>query len=216
MRSKEEILKRLKKLRGRYARQYLKSSQDRLHRNCKYNLEHTSNRERDDHGCDQNDPSSSDAMAPLRMAAGEDVDELIPSERLVRPSKSTSIVVLRDPTPVRLCMYGSENPSSWAGELCDRDERAASCPWFSPSVSVQSATASFDGLMADDKYVYENYKDIAALQWVLGDRVYKHRWGLMDQIRLWAHILFSRKVPALPAPVVQDEEMEGIWRDDTT
>ena len=207
MRSREEVLKRLKKLRGRYARQFLKVSQDRLHRNCKHNCEHLPQGQV---------PAAADQDGgPIRMVAGEDVEGLIAPDRLVRFGRSVSLVVLHDPAPVRLCMYGSDNPASWAGELCDRDEKAASCPWFSPAVSLQSATAVFDGLMADDEYVYENYKDIAAIQWVLEDRVHKHRHGLWERLSWWFASFFVSRPRALPPPPVPDEDMEDIWRDDS-
>lgn len=207
MKSEEEVLRRLKKLRGRYARQYLKRSQDRLHLNCVHNREHVGTRAF---------PDPADDGSPMRIRGGEEVEGLVAPDRHVRFGKTVSLVVLREePSPVRLCMYGSSDPASWAGEVCDSDEKAASCPMFAPSVRREEAMAAFEELMRDDDHVYENYKDLAALQWVLGDRVHRHRPGLLERLLNWFAVRRApvpAPAPALPEPT--DREMEDIWKDD--
>jgi len=206
VKSEEEVRRRLRKLRGRYARQFLRQSQDRLHRNCVHNYEHLP--------LDAPLPGGDEA-GPMRIRGGEEVEGLVVPDRRVRFGRTVSLVVLQDPSPVRLCMYGSEDPASWAGEVCDRDEKAASCPWFSPAVPKEEALAAFDALLEDDGYVYENYRDLAALQWVLGDRVHRHPPGLWERLLDWMALLRtspSRPAPALPEPA--DDQLEDIWKDD--
>lgn len=182
MKSREEVLRRLKKLRARYLRQYLRQSQDRHPHNCVYNHEVLVG------------PARSRLSDP-----GEDVPG--PGEdRPVVPARS--LVVLQDDRPpVRLCLYGCEDPSGWAGELCYTDEKAESCGWFKPRKDSGEAEREFDLLLSDDVYVYENYRDVAALQWVLEDRVYKHRPGLIERLWRWLGRPRSVSAPKLLPPV---------------
>jgi len=207
VKSEEEVLRRLRKLRGRYARQYLRRSQDRLHRNCVHNREHVGTRTVSD---------GPEDGVPMRIRGGEDVEGLVAPDRRVRFGRAVSLVVLREePSSVRLCMYGAEDPALWAGEVCDSDEKAASCPMFSPSVRKEDAMAAFKELMRDDAYVYENYRDVAALQWVLEDRVHHHRPGLLERLVHWfvaRRAKVPKPLPALPEPT--DREMEDLWKDD--
>lgn len=185
MKSREEVLRRLKKLRARYLRQYLRQSQDRRPHNCRYNHEVR--------------------VPPARSHVS---DVLGPGEeRPVTPAKS--LIVLQEEShgehPVRVCLYGCEDPASWSGELCYTEEKAESCGWFKPEKDPAEAEREFDALLSDDKYVYENYRDVAALQWVLEDRVHRHGPGLLE--RLWRWFVRPRSVPSpkLLPPVAELE-----------
>lgn len=84
--------------------------------------------------------------------------------------QKTLVVIENADRAVRICMYGSENQDKWNGTICDSVEHAQSCPLFTPSISIEEAQSQYENLIMDDEYVYENYKDIAALQWVLDIR----------------------------------------------
>lgn len=200
MKSKEDIQGRLNKLRSRYARQYLRQSQDRLHRNCVYNYE------------EEPRPvySSQEKGHSLKVK-----NDLFSPEREVGPSHSVSLVVLQEPSPVRLCLYGSEDPITWEGELCDSDNKSKSCKWFRPKKDRKQAILEFEELLHDDKYVFDNYRDIATLQWVLDNRIHSTRPSFFELIKIWFLIIFSRsKPPALPPRPILNEELEEIWKDD--
>lgn len=164
MKSESDIVKRLKNLRIRYAKRFIFLSQERKPENCSFNFEHESN------GTYEN----SNFM---------EIDRA--------PKKSVTLIVIKPETPTRLCLYGSENPETWNGVICDRDEISKSCKYFIPKQSLNEAKENFLSLMSDDEYVYENYKDIATLQWVLGDRIHKFGLSLFERLIFW---IFSLKL----------------------
>lgn len=188
MKTKADIEKRLRKLRERYARKYIEASQQRRYENCAYNHKHVPSPI----------PSSPARAAPLvyHMA----------------PSRQVTLVVLREDKPIHLCMYGSDDPSKWRGDICDSDDVAQSCKLFRPLVSVDQAKQEFLNLMADDEYVFNNYRDIATLQWVLGERVHVIPLTLWERIRFWIRSKFlkpRKEVPALPPGDLPD----NLWDD---
>lgn len=183
MKSREEVLRRLKKLRARYLRQYLRQSQDRRPHNCAYNHE---------------------VLVPPAKSHLSDVPGP-GEERPVTPAKSL-VVLQGEPcgdAPIRVCLYGCEDPAGWTGELCYTEEKAGSCEWFKPEKDLAEAEREFDALLSDDAYVYENYRDVAALQWVLEDRVHRHRPGLIERFWRWFGRPRSVPAPKLLPPVTE-------------
>jgi hypothetical protein len=130
------------------------------------------------------------------------------------PRTVTSLVVIQPDQKIRLCMYGSENPSEWPGNVCDTVETARECKLFQPRVSEKDAVKEFNDLMADDAWVYEHHKDIAALQWVLEERVHKIDLSAWDNLLLWFDGLMRRlfKPKMLPAKTEQAIP-EDLWPD---
>jgi hypothetical protein len=181
VKSREEIEKRLKKLRVRYARKHILGSQQRLHKNCVFNREHV--------------PPS----LPERRQ-GPDVHMV--------PRRQVTLVVLRDEAPIRLCMYGSEDASKWRGDVCDDDSVARSCKLFKASVGLEEAKQEFLDRLADDRFVFDNYRDVATLQWVLGVRVHEIPLSVWDRLSLWLSIFFFRRPKALPP---SDFDGSDLW-----
>lgn len=183
MKSKADVLKRLKKLRTRYAKSYIKCSQKREHLNCRYNHEQ--------------EPSQHDySTVELELA----------------PRKSETVVLIQDDDSVFYCTYGSDDSEQWSGLICDKDEIARSCKWFVPSVSPKEAQDEFLELMGDDKLVYEEYRDIAILQWTLDDRVHKHALSWWERMILWlSSKIFRPKAPAALPPA--EDIPEDLWND---
>jgi hypothetical protein len=109
-------------------------------------------------------------------------------------------------------MYGSKDPSSWTGELCDNDEKASNCPYFRPSHSIGEAAADFEECFSNDKYVYDNYRDIATLQWVLEIR--GKRQPLLNRLILWILSFFTilslRRKP-YPLPEKDGDLPKDFW-----
>lgn len=184
MKTRDEIDRRLEKLRSRYLRQHVSASQTRRPCNCVHNHEHV--------------PTA----PPRRSHTSSDI----------APRKTTTLVVLRETqTSIRLCMYGSEDIQNWPGDVCDTDDTARACPYFRPRVSQDAAVEEFRGLLADDKHVLQTYPDVAALQWVLDSRVHDVPQPWHERVRTWWSKLFARTPKALPAPATPDAEPDGLW-----
>jgi len=198
------VLKRARKLRLRYAKKHVMASQERRHRNCRYNFEH----------------------APIGLGRNPDVVELS-----VAPREVTTLLVLREDVKVHLCMYGSDDPENWPGDLCDRDDMADRCKWFEPLKSAKEAREEFDGFLKDDEWVYNNHRDLAVLQWVLDDRGTQTPRGFLsrwERFLLWLYVLLCRVKKPSPPQLMEgiseedlrhgkcDEDLVGIWDDDSS
>ena len=81
-----------------------------------------------------------------------------------------------NPKEVGLCMLNADNPEEWGGVICDDIETAQDCPFFQAKFNREDIESEFEDELEDDKIVAHNYKDIAALQWMIGEKVYS--WDL--------------------------------------
>lgn len=187
VKSQSEIQKRLKKLKFRYLKNYLKRSQDLTFENCIYGFLHQ--------------PSPIPQKPKVQT-----------SSTLV-PKRQVTLVILdnQEEGPAPLCMYGSDNPESWPGEACLGD-RAATCPMFKPRLALEDARDEFIGLLEDDEYVYDNMKDIAALQWAINERIAFWPLSIFERITIWFMRKFFRRPKLLPPPSTE-ELSEGLWDD---
>ncbi len=156
MKSKLDVSIRLNKLIKRYRKRYIESHLDKTPDNCKYNYEHI--------GFTSESTKSWDTA--------------------ISPRVQTSLIVIYPQKPVRLCTYGSESPSDWSGTVCDNDDVSRPCSFFIPTASYESLSRQFDELMLDDKFVLENYPDVAALQWV-----HESRWPGVSAFMLRVRVL---------------------------
>lgn len=186
MKSQDEIERRLRTLRVRYTKKHIAASQERLPQNCIYNLEQAPN-------------------GHYTKSKSADVD--------IAPRHSITLVVIQPESPIRLCMYGADDPSKWPGNICDKAETARCCSWFSAKVSKEVAKTEFLNRLADDEYVYENHPDIAALQWATDGRVYKKSLSPLERLRIWLFSFFVRVPPALPQ-LPEGEVPDDLWDDE--
>lgn len=183
MKTKDDIIKRLKKLRIRYANKYVAKSQLRIHTNCVHNVK---------------------VDLPKNKYKSEQTDSSL------SPRKQVTLVVIQSDEPVGMCMHNSHNASKWAGNICDSDDVSASCSLFNSRISIEEAKSSFLESLQDDEYVFDNYRDIATLQWVIGERVYSYGLSWLERIFLWFRCKFmkTRKpIQKLPNP----ELPEDLW-----
>ena len=173
MKTKTQIESRLQKLRIRYAHKHIEATQSRCFKNCKYNIEHT----------------------PKKLNYRR-----IETEMELAPRIQRTYLVIEDNNPtVHLCMYGAENAAKWLGETCDEDEKAKKCLMFKPIVSIEQAKSEFLEKLADDEYVFDNYRDIATLQWVLGKRIYDTPLTFFERFMFWLKTRFWKsETPRLP------------------
>lgn len=188
MKNREDVEKRLRKLRRRYARKHVQKSQDRVPCNCLHNEEHH---------------PVGDLRAP------------VPTELEVAPRIQRTLLVLqdRDMGSVRICTYGAAE-GEWSGTVCDSESISRPCPYFQPRLPADSAKVEFLDTLADDEHVFDNYRDVATLQWVLGERVYDMPLSFMDRLVLWFAVLFARvprasrqpSVPQLPSDLWDEDD----------
>jgi len=189
VKSESVVRKRAERLRDRYLRRHVLRSQESRHKNCVHNRE----------------------ILPRKLPYSQSD---LSTELDLAPRHVTTLLVIQEDKPVRICMYGADSPSKWSGDVCDDDGRARGCPYFTPLKTVVEATDDFMASLADDKFVYDNFRDIAALQWVLGDRRPRLPWYRRALALLLGK--FVPSVPALPAPEAADEvdrELEDMWRE---
>lgn len=145
MKTPVEIEKRLASLYHKYENLYVKENLRHSPDNCVFNLTHYA--------------------APLIPRSPDLEKKLAPRKQV------TLLVIENSPQSVRLCTFGSEDPETWNGDMCDTDEHAQACPWFTPSETETQLREQFRELMLDDEYVFANYKDVMALQWATGHRI---------------------------------------------
>lgn len=185
MKTRDEVERRLRKLRVRYATKHVQRSQERKHTNCVFNKEHLPR-----------------PLGPPKVAV----------EHEVAPRTQVTLVVLNDDRPVRICMYGVEKLGGWPGDFCDDDDTASRCPYFRPSRTIEQAKTEFLSSLEDDEHVFDNYRDVATLQWVIGERV--HSIPLTWWERVWMAVLaffarFTRRLPPAASVSIPDD----LWSD---
>jgi len=89
---------------------------------------------------------------------------------------------------IGLCMYGADNPEEWPGKICDDVKTAQECPLFQGKYDKEDVKEAFHEKLEDDVYVAENFKDIAALQWVVGEQASEMPMALPQ--RAWFSFLY--------------------------
>lgn len=187
MKTQDEIQKRLEKLRARYCAKHCSMVLSKKPSNCVYAYKHM--------------PRPRQQSTPI--------------EYEIAPREVTSLVIIQPDSPIDLCTYGSDKPETWNGDICD-DNVACQCRFFKSKIDESNAINDFDKLMADDAYVLEHYKDIAALQWVLNERVYKTRLSLFSRLKIWILNKFRRQeVPKLPKYSIPLEELWNAHDENT-
>lgn len=185
MKTREEIVKRLHTLRLRYVKKAVKASQERGHRNCSHNYEHI--------------------PVPRPGSGSCDMD--------LAPRRSVTLLVIQPDQPIRLCMHGSEDPATWSGDLCDSDDVSRSCPKFKAKTTTAEAAAEANRRMSDDDWVLENMKDVAALQWAVDDRIYRHEMTVVQRLVMWFINRFT-KVPRALSPAKGPVDIPPDFWDD--
>jgi hypothetical protein len=193
VKSESVVQRRVQRLRDRYLRRHVLLSQERRHRNCVHNQEH--------------------APSKLPYSRSE-----LSTELDLAPRKVTTLLVIKDDQPVRICTLGlcagnsTAGSVGWDRDVCDSDSISATCGMFKARTGADEAYDEFMELLKDDKFVYENYRDLAALQWVLEDRRPRLPWYR----RLFAW-LFGKPTIALGllppgASDRESQELEDLWR----
>lgn len=90
---------------------------------------------------------------------------------------------------IGLCMLDASDTEEWEGFICDDEETAKNCPYFDCKNSRESIKQEFEEDLEDEVVVANQYKDIAALQWVLQQKAYT--WDLKWYQVLWTWFIFQ-------------------------
>lgn len=146
MRSREDTEHRLKKLTDRYKNKFVSERLKRKHTNCSHNYLHVP---------DQKGVSTKSWESSLA------------------PRKQVTLVVIQPESPIGICLFGSNKPNLWNGDVCDDDSVSESCPNYDPLNSKEALEQEFDDNLKNDEWTLSTYPDIAALQWVLNTRVWE-------------------------------------------
>jgi hypothetical protein len=96
-----------------------------------------------------------------------------------------------DGEEIGLCMLGAENPEEWPGNVCDDVSTAKSCPFFEVRHQEDELREEFEEEIQDVSVLASDYKDIAALRWVLNGEVDSH-FTVWSKIRLFFFRLFVK------------------------
>jgi len=68
---------------------------------------------------------------------------------------------------IGLCMYGADDPTQWAGTICEDLIDAQRCPLFSPKETPEAIRTAIEGQIRDPAWVKENLPAVEALLWVI-------------------------------------------------
>ncbi len=162
MKSKGSILKRLVKVKNIYLNQYIEERISRKFDNCDHSYWHT--------------PS------PIpQKPSHKNKEEMYPSHTV------TLLVIPDKQDPIPLCMYNSENPNKWKGDLCLGDT-PKSCPYFKNKHDINTVKNDFEELLKDDLFVAKHMKEIAILQWVLDVRLHSKFGFIHNLIFLFSYL----------------------------
>lgn len=67
-----------------------------------------------------------------------------------------------------LCMLGSEDPSTWPGNICEDPIDAKRCPYFTMNRSPEEIKDELTAQIKDLSWVSQNMPEVSGLLWSLG------------------------------------------------
>lgn len=123
------IHERIRKLKLKYMKKYLRKYFSRIPHNCRYN-----------HQQKQYKSLTNEVLV--------DFDTL-------------------KPITVGICLYGSEDPTQWKGDLCFLDETAQKCPLYQDRYTKKAITTKFEKELKDPQIRADKYKDLNELYHIL-------------------------------------------------
>jgi hypothetical protein len=97
---------------------------------------------------------------------------------------------------IGLCMLGSDDPESWAGDICEDPIDAQRCPYFSSKLDKQELWRLFTEQVGDIDWLRNNMPEVHALLWVLGAQ--KQTQRLPWWRRLWFRLRRISLEPLIP------------------
>lgn len=92
---------------------------------------------------------------------------------------------------IGLCMYGANPPELWSGKICDTLECAQSCDVFEPKATKESLKEEFQGELENWDVLSQEYKDLAALRWVVDDGDYPTLESMSLFKKVWIRVYIN-------------------------
>lgn len=178
MKTKWEVRHRAKKIAVAYLKKRLSTDLSKLPENCLYNY---------------------------NLSIHGHYDKSSISNVDISPRKSVSLVVIQPPKEVRICTYGSES-TKWNGDLiCDSEAVSHPCKLFQSKNNASKIFDEFKAELEDDDLTKSKYPDLAALQWVLGERFHNkiyypfiYVWSIFVRFILLRQARVEKDYPELP------------------
>jgi hypothetical protein len=105
------------------------------------------------------------------------------------PNEQYNVISGKHLPVIGLCMLGSEDPTSWPGNICEDPIDAQRCPFFDPIDTKETVQAEFHQQIRDLAWVQANLPEVAGLLWALGSEAlpklpwWKALWFRLVQIR---------------------------------
>jgi hypothetical protein len=140
MKANSDIQGRIRELLDEELTRRVRLAEERLPRACVYNHRHP--------------------LDSRKLLNGED------NPNFNRITRGESLPVLQT---IGLCMFGSENPETWSGTICEDPIDACRCPpqAFTPRVQRDDVAREFEEKIKDLDWVGKNLPQVCALLWVL-------------------------------------------------
>lgn len=156
MQTEAQIRRKLQRVKYYYLKKRLEREMSRRPWNCRFNYVHSAqnNRLADASWEDAGKRHAPYPEAPLEEAQHHPI--------LVEAEKTGSWV--------RLCGYGCDSAENWNGIICEDANTAKKCPMFELRTTREEIEANFEAELSDLELLSRDFKDIAALQWVLDEK----------------------------------------------
>jgi hypothetical protein len=174
MQTEAQIRRKLQRVKYYYLKKRYERDMSRRPWNCRFNYVHRV----------KNNRLAEEICDPYRHAPYP--------ESPLADTKQLPALVAENCGEVRLCGYGSEDAENWEGILCEDANTAKKCPMFELKRSKEQIEEAFEEALADAEVCARDYKDIAALQWVLDAK------GLPIQLSWWQR--FKQKFATTDLP----------------
>ena len=108
-----------------------------------------------------------------------------------------------------LCMYGSEDPKSWSGNICDEPIDAKRCLHFTPRVDKKALLIQFQTDLRNADWVQNNLPGMAELLWVL-------EMADLPKLPLWKRVWFwLLRVRVEPIGLICSERLGELFEEDS-
>lgn len=178
MQRESQIRRKLSRIKFYYLKKRYEKEMSRRPWNCRFNYVH---RAQNNRVADMSWEEGNYRHAPYPEAPLEEAQH---SAILIEAEKTGATI--------RLCGYGCDSSENWNGIICEDVNTAKKCPMFELKKTKEQVEAEFEEELSDLENLATNYKDIAALQWVLDEK------GITIPLTWWQR--FKRKFSTTDLP----------------
>ncbi len=171
MKDDADVQTRIRELLEEEFRLRVEATQERLPVCCVYNHRHN--------------------LDSRKMVHGEEHTQY---NRITRGDNRAGLPVVQT---IGLCMYGSEDPTTWPGTICEDPVDAKRCPpqAFTPKITPEVVKQEFEAQIKDPEWVKKNLAEVNALLWVLGTEKLPEKPAPIEELPLPAPLVAEQEVP---------------------